>query len=178
MSDRRVRETRIGLALVAGLGLLVFALLTLGSTGGLDPALEAIAVDEVLAVGDPSLAYGSGELRIVGWYAELAADCTGDDGGADPASAWLQAECPLRVLLPAQPATDVGHDALLAGLRLAAASGRPFPPRATPGGANLQLQPLVFVGAFNDPAAAGCVPERAPRCRATFVVSDYRRLVK
>ncbi|MEX1072199.1 MAG: hypothetical protein WED86_00735 [Chloroflexota bacterium] len=88
--------------------------------------------------------------------------------------AWLQRDCPLRVLLSAQPNELVSQAQLeRGGLRLAAADGRPFPSRARPGGANLRLQQLVFVGHFDDPAAERCVPDRLARCRSTFVVSTY-----
>ena len=66
------RETRIGVALVAGLGLLVFLMLTLGSLGGVRPDLTEYPVGEILAQQNPAVQHGSAELRIVGWYAELA----------------------------------------------------------------------------------------------------------
>jgi hypothetical protein len=116
---------------------------------------------------------------VTGWYAELDADCDGDDGGADPSVSWLQRECPLRVLLPQQPEEDVTQAELLRdGLVLAAPQGRAFPSRAQPTGPNLRGGQLVFVGHFDDAAAAGCVPERIERCRNTFVVSDYDELVR
>lgn len=173
------RETRIGLGVVAALGAFVFFMLVVGSLGGVQPQLERIPVADVLA--DPSAAdrYGTRELYVVGWYAELAGDCVGSDGGADTSIAWLQRECPLRVLLPYQPAETVGQAELEAsGLRMSAPNGQPFPSRAQPGGPNLRLGQLVFVGHFDDPAAAGCVPELVDRCRNVFVVSDYDPLVR
>lgn len=168
------RETRIGVALVAGLGLLVFLMLTLGSLGGLRPDLIEYPVGEILADQNPAVLHGSAELRIVGWYAELAGDCKGDAGGVDASVAWLQRDCPLRVLLPSQPSEDVTQAELERdGLRLAAPTGGPFPSRARPGGANLQLEQLIFTGHFDDAAAQRCVPDRLLRCRATFVVSTY-----
>lgn len=168
------REVRIGLALVAALGAFVFFMLIVGSLGGVRPELTEYPVGEILAEPDPAARHGRAELRIVGWYAELAADCVGDDGGLDAAVAWLQRDCPLRVLLSAQPNELVSQAQLeRGGLRLAAADGRPFPSRARPGGANLRLQQLVFVGHFDDPAAERCVPDRLARCRSTFVVSTY-----
>ena len=176
--DRRLLEVRIGLALVAGLGLLVFGLLVLGRLTG-DQTLEPVSVADVLASSDRIEEFGTGEMRIVGWYAELVADCVGDDGGSDATVAWLQRECPVRVLLAAQPGADVTQAILEgAGLRLAGTTGRPFPPRAEPGGANLQLQELVFVGHFADAATQNCVPARAERCLTTFVVTNYTRYVK
>ena len=171
-------ETRIGVALVSALGALVFGMLVLGSLGGVNPDLRTIPVGEVLARYEPHTLYGSTELRIVGWYAEMAGDCVGDDGGADPAVAWLQRECPLRVLLPGQGGPLDLFTLELGGLRLAAPTGRPFPPRAQPGGFNLQHEQLVFVGHFDDPAAANCVPERVLRCRDTFVVTNYTGLLR
>ena len=172
------RETRIGLALVTGLGIFVFLMLVVGSIGEVRPELTEYPVGEFLAQRDPAVRHGSAEIRIVGWYAELAGDCVGDDGGIDPSVAWLQRECPLRVLLRAQPSEDVTQAELERdGLRLAAPDGRPFPPRAQPGGANLRLQQLIFSGHFDDAAASSCVPDRLERCRNTFVVGTYDGLV-
>jgi hypothetical protein len=173
------RETRIGLALVAGLGIFVFLMLTVGSLGGVRPELTEYPVGEILAEGYPAVRHGSAELRIVGWYAELDADCVGDDGGVDASVAWLQRDCPLRVLLSAQPGEEVTQAELERdGLRLAAATGRPFPSRAEAGGANLRLQQLIFTGHFDDPAAAGCVPDQVILCRNTFVVSTFDGLLR
>jgi len=168
------RETRIGVALVAALGAFVFFMLVVGSLGGVRPDLTEYPVGEILALADPAARHGEAELRIVGWYAELKGDCVGDDGGVDASVAWLQRDCPLRVLLPEQPGEDVTQAELERdGLRLAAPNGQPFPPRAIPGGANLQGQQLIFTGHFTDPAADRCVPDRLERCRETFVVSTY-----
>jgi hypothetical protein len=173
------RETRIGVAVVVGLGLFVSFMLVVGSLGDLRPELTEYPVGEILAEQDPAARHGSTELRIVGWYAELAGDCVGDAGGVDTTVAWLQRECPLRVLLREQPSDSVSQAELERdGLRLAAADGRPFPSRAEPGGPNLRLQQLVFSGHFGDPAAESCVPDRLARCRGTFVVSDYDGLLR
>jgi hypothetical protein len=173
------RETRIGLALVAGLGAFVFFMLVVGSLGDVRPELTEYPVGEILGEQQPALRYQSAELRIVGWYAELAGDCVGDDGGADATVAWLQSECPLRVLLREQPSETVTQAELERdGLRLAAPDGRPFPSRAQPGGPNLRLQQLVFIGHFDDPVAERCVPDRLERCRETFVVSTYDGLLR
>lgn len=168
------RETRIGVALVAALGAFVFLMLVVGSLGEPRPELTEYPVGEILAQQDPATRHGSTELRIVGWYAELAGDCFGDEGGVDASVSWLQRDCPLRVLLSAQPSegvtqAELEHD----GLRLAAPNGQPFPSRAQPGGANLRLQQLIFSGHFDDPAAERCVPDRKLRCQTTFVVSTY-----
>lgn len=173
------RETRIGLAIVAALGAFVFFMLVVGSLGGTRPEIDPLTVEEALAGGDPAERWGSDELYVTGWYAELDADCDGDAGGADASVAWLQRDCPLRVLLSEQPAVDVTQDELARdGLRLAAPLGNAFPSRAEPTGPNLRGQQLVFVGHFDDPAAASCVPERLERCRATFVATDYDELVR
>jgi hypothetical protein len=173
------RETRIGLALVAGLGALIFSVMVLGSLGGVNPELEQIPVAKVLSEGFPSVRYGHAEVRIAGWYAELAGDCVGDRGGADASVAWLQRDCPLRVLLAAQPSEAVTQAQLEQdGLRLSAPNGGPFPSRAVPGGPNLRLEQLVFIGHFDDPAALDCIPDRVDRCRNTFVVSDYTGLIR
>lgn len=173
------RETRIGVALVAALGALVFFMLVVGSLGDVRPELTEYPVGEILAEQHPAVRHQSAELRIVGWYAELAGDCVGDDGGVDATVAWLQRDCPLRVLLRTQPSETVTQAELARdGLRLAAPDGRPFPSRAQPGGPNLRLQQLIFVGHFDDPAAERCVPDRLDRCRNTFVVSDYDGLLR
>jgi len=173
------REVRLGVLAVAGLGALVFFLLVVGSLGGTRPEVDPLTVEEVLAAGPPADRWGSDELHIRGWYAELDADCSGDTGGADATVAWLQRDCPLRVLLPEQPAVDVSQEQLLRdGLLLAAPQGRAFPSRAEPGGPNLRGQQLVFVGRFGDPAADSCVPGRVERCANTFVVTDYDEYVR
>lgn len=173
------REVRLGLLAVVGLGAFVLFMLVVGSLGGTRPEVDPLTVEEVLAGGSPADQWGSEELHVAGWYAELDADCSGDSGGADASVAWLQRDCPLRVLLPEQPAPDVTQEELLRdGLRLAAPQGRPFPSRAEPGGPNLRGQQLVFVGRFADPTATSCVPERAQRCEDTFVVTDYDEYVR
>jgi hypothetical protein len=173
------REARIGVGLVAALGAFVFFMLVIGSMGGTRPEVDPRTVEEALAGGDPVAIWGSDELYVTGWYAEIDADCIGDDGGADASVAWLQRDCPLRVLMPAQPSEDVTQEELIPdGLRLAAPLGNRFPSRAEATGPNLRGQQLVFVGHFDDPAAASCVPERLDRCRETFVVTDYDEQVR
>jgi len=173
------REARFGLGLVAALGAFVFFMLVVGSLGGVRPELTEYPVGEILSQRDPADRHGTTELRIVGWYADLAGDCVGDDGGLDATVAWLQRDCPLRVLLPAQPDETVTQAELERdGLRLAAPDGRPFPSRAQSGGSNLRLQQLVFVGHFDDPASRRCVPDRVDRCRSTLVVSTYEGLLR
>ncbi len=168
------REVRIGVLIVAALGAFVFSLMVIGSLGGARPDVDPLTVFEARR-GD----WGSSELHVSGWYAELDADCTGDDGGADATVAWLQRDCPLRVLLPVQPSDDVTQEELIRdGVRLAAPLGKAFPSRGEPGGPNLRGQQLVFVGHFEDAAADSCVPERVERCRDTFVVTDYDELVR
>jgi len=170
------RELRLGVLALAGLGAFVAFMIFVGALGAPRPDLDPLTVPEALAGVDE---WGSVELRVSGWYAELDADCEGDTGGADASVAWLQRDCPLRVLLPTQPAEDVSQEELLRdGLRLAAPHGNAFPSRAKPGGPNLRGQQLVFVGHFADPAAASCVPERTDRCRDTLVVNDYDELVR
>jgi hypothetical protein len=164
---------------VIGLGAFVLVMLLVGSIGEPRADVVPLTVSEVLAGGDPATRYGDRELTVVGWYAELDADCEGDDGGADASVAWLQRDCPLRVLMPAQPTADVTQAELLRdGLRLAAPLGNEFPSRAEPGGPNLRGQQLVYVGHFDDAAAEACVPERIERCRNTFVATDYDEQVR
>lgn len=172
-------EARWWGAALAALVVFVAFMLVAGNLGAPRAEVDPLTVEELLAEGPPADRFGDDELYIVGWYAELDADCEGDDGGADADVAWLQAECPLRVLMPDQPAADVTQEELLRdGLRLAAPLGKSFPSRAEPGGANLRGQQLVYIGHFADGAAASCVPERAERCRNTFVATDYDEQVR
>lgn len=172
------RETRIGVAIVAGLGALVFGLLVLTAVFG-TPKTEQLEVSTVLSADTPPAdRFGDSELKLIGWYAEIKGECEGDSGGADASVAWLQAECPVRVLLPTQPSEDVTQAELVRdGLRLSAPTGEPFPPRAHVNGPNLQLDQLIFEGHFDDPVAANCVAERQDRCRNTFVVEDYDNIL-
>lgn len=170
------RELRIGIGLLVALGAFVALMLVVGSIG--EPRADVVPLTIEEALGGPDR-WGSDELHVAGWYAELDGDCVGDTGGADPSVAWLQRDCPLRVLMPQQPALDVTQEELLRdGLRLAAPLGNAFPSRAEPGGPNLRGQQLVFVGHFADAAADRCVAERAERCRSTLVVSDYDERVR
>ena len=174
-----MRERWIGIGAVVALGLFVLFMLVVGSLGGVRPELERHEVADVLEGTNPADRFGTREIRIVGWYAELDGDCIGDTGGTDASVAWLQAQCPLRVLMAEQPSDDVTQAELEAGgLRLAAPNGRPFPSRAAPGGPNTRGELLVFIGHFADPAASACVAERLDRCRSTFVVRDYDGLVR
>jgi hypothetical protein len=174
------REARIGVGVVVALGAFVALMLVIGNLGEPRAEVDPLDVAEVLAgSASPEERWGSEELHVVGWYAELDADCVGDDGGADESVAWLQRECPLRVLMPEQPPEDVTQAELERdGLRLAAPLGNRFPSRAEPGGPNLRSQQLVFVGHFADEAATRCVPERQARCESTFVVTDYDELFR
>ncbi len=171
-----MRFAVIGLVALGGF---VAVMIVVGSIGGARPDVDPLSVDEALAGGAPADRWSDAELHVTGWYAELDADCVGDDGGADASVSWLQRECPLRVLLPSQPDAEVTQAELLRdGLLLAAPQGRAFPARAEPEGPNLRGGQLVFVGHFADPAADACIPERVERCRDTLVVSDYDELVR
>ncbi len=172
-------ERQWGILAVVALAAFVAFMILVGSIGPARPDVDPLSVAEARADGAPADRWGGEELHVSGWYAELDADCIGDDGGADASVAWLQRDCPLRVLLPEQPSADVTQDELLAtGIVLAAPQGRAFPSRAEPTGPNLRGGQLVFVGHFDDEAAARCVPERLERCRNTLVVSDYDELVR
>jgi hypothetical protein len=173
------REARIGVALLVLLGAVVFAFLVVGSLGEPRDELQRLTVEEALSSGSPADRFGSEELRIVGWYASLDADCTEPPGPPAVSVPWLELVCPLRVLVPVQPLEDVSQSQLEGmGLRLSAATGQPFPSRSVPGGPNLRGEQLVFVGHFDDPAAAQCAPQLRARCRDTFVVTDYDGLVR
>ena len=173
------RELRLGMLAVAALGAFVFLMLVVGSIGPPRPEVDPLTVEQALASAAPAEEWRSDQLYVSGWYAELDADCVGDDGGADASVAWLQRDCPLRVLMPEQPAEDVTQEQLLRdGLRLTAPTDAVFPARAEPTGANLRMQQLVFVGHFDDPRAEACVPERLERCRNSLVVTDYDEQIK
>lgn len=173
------REARLWTGAVVGLAAFVALMLVVGNLGAPRPEVDPLTVDEVLSGESPADRFGDEELHVIGWYAELDGDCVGDDGGANTAVAWLQRECPLRVLLPAQPSTAVTQEQLLAdGVLLAAPLGNAFPSRAEPAGPNLRGGQLVFVGRFADPAADDCVPERIERCRNTLVVTDYDEQIR
>jgi hypothetical protein len=173
------REARLWVGALLGLGAFTALMLVIGNLGAPRPDVDPYTVREVLSGGSPADRFGDEELHVVGFYAELDGDCTGDDGGADASVAWLQRECPLRVLMPRQPSVDVTQEQLLAdGLLLAAPLGKPFPSRAEPGGPNLRGGQLVFVGHFADEAAGACVPERLDRCRNTLVVTDYDEQIR
>jgi hypothetical protein len=168
------REMRIGVVALIALGAFTALMLVVGNLGAPRAGVHPVGVATLLANGPPAARWGTEELHIVGWYAELDADCRGDDGGADASVAWLQRDCPLRILVAEQPRLDVTQEELLErGVRLAAPLGNVFPSRARPDGPNLRRQQLVFVGAFDDPRAAGCVPDRREQCENTFVVTDY-----
>jgi hypothetical protein len=172
---RSERVAWIAVPIVLVIVLVVF--LTVGSLGAPRAELERIDVAEVLSVTDPATTYGDAEIEIVGWYASLAEDCEAPPD--EPiAVTWLDRTCPLRLLLAEQPATGAAQVALEAiGLRLAAPTGEPFPPRSEPGGWHLMLEPLVVTGHFDDPASADCALPRTARCRATFVVTEVDGLV-
>jgi hypothetical protein len=169
----RLAWVAIPLTLIA----LVAAFVTIGSLGEPRAELQRIDVGEVLATADPAAEYGPGELQLVGWYASLTDDCIADPEEPSQAT-WLARTCPLRLLLAEQPAAGASQPALEAiGLRLAAPTGEPFPPRPQPRGWHLLLEPLVVIGHFDDPAAAACEAALAMTCRNTFVVTDTDGLV-
>ena len=78
------REARLWGAALAALVVFVAFMLVVGNLGAPRPGVDPLTVDELLAEGAPADRFGDEELHIVGWYAELDADCAGDDGGADP----------------------------------------------------------------------------------------------
>lgn len=173
------RERWAWTVVVVAIGLLIFGLLVFGF-GRSSSDVQQVAVGDVLtSPNGPAARFGSHEIEIVGWYAQVTGGCQGDTGGADAAVAWLQAECPVRVLLSQQPTTTPTQEALLRdGLRLAAPNGKPFPPPTPVGTGTAGLEQLVYTGHFDDAAAASCVPDRREQCRNTFVVSGYVGLIK
>ncbi len=157
-------------------GILIL-LLAVGSLGEPRPEYQRIDVAEVLAADDPLATFGAEEIEVVGWYANLDADCV-PPAEESPIAGWLERTCPLRLLLAEQPATGAPQVALEAiGLRLAAPTGEPFPPRPESGGWHLMLEPLIVTGHFDDPEADACSPAEVERCRGTFVVSEVDGLV-
>jgi hypothetical protein len=170
-------ERAAWIAVPAILVTILAVFLLVGSLGGPRPEFTRIEVAEVLAATDPVATYGSEEIEVVGWYANLDADCQ-PAPSEPPAVTWLERTCPLRLLLEEQPAAGASQAALEAiGLRLAAPTGEPFPPRPEPDGWHLMLEPLIVTGHFDDPAAADCSSPSVERCRATFVVTGVDGLV-
>lgn len=156
---------------------LLAAFVTLGSLGEPRAELQRIDVSDVLVTQDRVATYGTQELQLVGWYADLTDDCTAPSDEPEDAT-WLERTCPLRLLLAEQPAVGATQAALEAiGLRLAAPTGEPFPPRPQPGGWHLLLEQLVITGHFDDPGAAECHASRVMTCRNTFVATDTDGLV-
>jgi hypothetical protein len=170
-------ERRYWLAIPIILVATLVVFLTVGSLGERRSELSRLEVADVLAQPDPVATLGGTEVEIVGWYANLDEDC--EPPADEPAATtWLERTCPLRLLLAEQPAEGAPQAGLEAiGLRLAAPTGEPFPPRSEPGGWSLMLEPLIVTGHFDDPAAFDCQPERQARCRATFVVTGVDGLV-
>ena len=101
------RSTRIGVAVVAGLGVFVFGLLLVGSIGEPRDELQRLSVSDVLDGPPPADRYGAQELHVYGWYAELDADCQAGEQPPAMVVPWLERSCPLRVLMPYQPTLDV-----------------------------------------------------------------------
>jgi hypothetical protein len=174
--DRR-KERAAWLAVPLILVGALIVLIGLGSLGAPRPEYLRIDVAEALAEADPAARWGSAEIELVGWYANLDGDCRAP--ATEPADAsWLERTCPLRLLLAEQPAEGAAQSAVEAiGLRLAAPTGEPFPPRPRPGGWHLMLEPLIVTGHFNDPEAGACAAAERERCRATFVVTGVDGLV-
>lgn len=173
------RERLLWTAVVVGVGLLVFALMVVSSFLPTRPDLQRVSVDDVLTSGTaPAERFGDHELRLVGWFVTVDKACQGDTGGADASVAWLQRDCPLRVVLADRPTPGMSQQQLEAqGIRLSSPTGEAFPPATPIGSGTAAMEQLVFVGHFDDPTAADCVPEREDRCRNTFVASDYDPLV-
>jgi hypothetical protein len=174
--DRR-RERVAWLAVPLALVVVLVIFIGVGSLGAPRPEFLRIDVAEVLAEPDPAARWGSTEIEVVGWYANLDDDCV-TPSAESPAAGWLARTCPLRLLLAEQPAEGAEQAALEAiGLRLAAPTGEPFPPRPEPGGWHRMLEPLIVTGHFEAPEAASCEPAVRDRCRATFVVIEVDGLV-
>ena len=170
-------ERAVWLAIPIILVTVLIVFVTVGSLGEPRSELTRVDVTEVLAQSDPAAAYGDTELELVGWYANLDADCV-PPSDEPAATTWLERTCPLRLLLSEQPAPAASQAALESiGLRLAAPTGEPFPPRAEPGGWFLMLEPQVVTGHFDDPMAHDCHPDRESSCRSTFVVTEVDGLV-
>jgi hypothetical protein len=174
--DRRLERAAWLAVPLLLVGVLV-VLIGLGSLGPPRPEYLRIDVAEALVEEDPTARWGSAEIELVGWYANLDADCRAS-AGESPDADWLERTCPLRLLLAEQPVEGADQAALEAiGLRLAAPTGEPFPPRPEPGGWHLMLEPLIVTGHFDDPAADACADTERDRCRTTFVVTEVDGLV-
>lgn len=174
------RERWLWTGLVVGVGLLIFGMMVFGGGGGTRPDLQQVNVADILSSGKlPSQEYGSSDIEVVGWYAAFIDGCQGTTESGGGKAGWLEAECPLRVLLPTEPAANASQaDLLRAGLRLAAPDNKPFPPPAPPGSGTAGLEQLAFQGHFNDATAASCSAALLVECQNTFVVSTYTGQIK
>jgi len=175
------RERWLWTSVVVGMGLLTFVLIVFGLIYAPKPTVPEFQVSDVLdSPNGPAARFGTQDLLIVGWYTQVSgSSCRGDTGGSDPVAGWLQAQCPVRVLVPQEPTTTPTQAQLLRdGLVIAAPNGAAFPPPTPVGSGTAGLEQLVFHGHFNDSAAASCIPDRMERCQNTFVVSDYSGLIR
>ena len=174
------RERWIWTGVIVGVGVIVFLLIVFGLIYAPRPAVPELQVSDVLdSANGPAARFGSQQLYIVGWFTQVSgSSCIGDNGGTDPVAGWLQAECPVRVLMPREPTSPTQSELQTHGLRLAAPNGAAFPPPTAVGSGTAGLEQLVFHGHFDDNAAASCVPDRVQRCRNTFVVSDYSGYIR
>src|SRR5918996_6473 len=83
------RELRIGLALLVALGAFTAFMLVVGSLGEPRAEVNPLTVEEAL---EGPERWGSQELHVVGWYAELA----GATRGSEPARPAARLRRPLR----------------------------------------------------------------------------------
>ena len=99
------RETRIGIGIVALLGAFVFGLLVIGSIGEPREELQRLTVAQVLAQ-DLARRTSMAVASCGSWAGThpWTRDCVEPAGPPASTVPWLEHHCPLRVLMPAQPA--------------------------------------------------------------------------
>ena len=169
------RERWIWTAIVVGTGLLIFGLMVFGGFGGVRPDLQQVSVEDVLTSTQlPAERFGSNEIRITGWFAQITAGCSGDTGGADAAVSWLQATARCASCSRRDQAASPARASSCA----MACAWRP-PTASHFRRRRRQDRGRPASSSSSSPATSTirpqgrCVPARVTQCRNTFVVSEY-----
>ena len=154
-------------------------MLVVGSLGGPRPEVDPLTVEEVLALARRTDGGATSSTSPAGTPSSTPT-APATTAAPIPSVAWLQRDCPLRVLLPAQPAPDVTPGGAAARRAAARGARRAAPSRRAPSrrGPNLR-GPAARLRRPLRRSGGGVVRARAvDRCRSTLVVSDYDELVR